>query len=86
MANVADGPGLAFARGQVATYLSVFAHVVAMAEPGIWRGRRFGNVVLAASAVRCRCPAWPGAALVIRCRPGSSPAPSSPSWSGERRW
>lgn len=49
-ANVADGPGLAFARAQVATYLSVFAHVVAMAEQAVWRGRGFGNLVVVASA------------------------------------
>ena len=49
-ANVADGPGLAFARGQVATYRSVFAHVVATGERAVLRGRRFGNLVIAASA------------------------------------
>jgi spermidine synthase len=69
VANVADGPGLAFARGQLATYLSVFPHVVAMAEPGVWRGRRFGNVVLAASAV-----ALPVAGLTRRCAGDPVPA------------
>jgi spermidine synthase len=49
-ANLADGPPLAFARGQIATAQAVFAHVAAAAEPGIWRGRRFGNVVLLGSA------------------------------------
>jgi len=34
----------------VATAASVFAHVAAAAEPAVWRGRRFGNLVLAASA------------------------------------
>lgn len=48
-ANLADGPPLDFARGQVATLLSVFADVCLLAEPGILRGRRFGNVVLVAS-------------------------------------
>jgi spermidine synthase len=67
--NVADGPGLAFARGQVATYLSVFPHVVAMAEPGVWRGRRFGNVVLAASAVPLPVPG-----LTRRCAGDPVPA------------
>ena len=49
-ANVADGPPLSFARGQVATAQAVFSHVAAAAEPAIWRGRRFGNVVLLGSA------------------------------------
>lgn len=49
-ANVADGPGLAFARAQVATCRSVFAHVAVMGEQAVWRGRRFGNLVLVASA------------------------------------
>lgn len=49
--NVADGPPLAFSRGQVATLREVFAHVVLLADPGVLRGRRFGNVVLAGSDV-----------------------------------
>jgi spermidine synthase len=50
-ANVADGPPLAFARGQVATLRSVFRHVCVLAEPGTMRGRRFGNLVAVASDV-----------------------------------
>ena len=49
VANVADGPPLTFARGQVATLRSVFAHVCLLGEPGILRGRRFGNLVAVAS-------------------------------------
>ncbi len=48
-ANVADGPPLRFARGQVATLRQVFAHVCLLAEPGTMRGRRFGNLVAVAS-------------------------------------
>jgi spermidine synthase len=48
-ANVADGPPLRFARGQVATLRGVFAHVCLLAEPGTMRGRRFGNLVAVAS-------------------------------------
>jgi hypothetical protein len=48
-ANVADGPPLRFARGQVATLRSVFRHVCLLAEPGTLRGRRFGNLVAVAS-------------------------------------
>lgn len=47
--NVADGPGLAFARGQAATVQVVLPHVVALADTQVLKGRRFGNVVLAAS-------------------------------------
>jgi spermidine synthase len=48
-ANVADGPPLRFARGQVATLEAVFRHVCLLAEPGTLRGRRFGNLVAVAS-------------------------------------
>ena len=48
-ANVADGPPLRFARGQLATLRSVFPHVCVLAEPGTLRGRRFGNLVAVAS-------------------------------------
>lgn len=47
--NVADGPGLHFARGQAATLLAVVADVAALAETQILKGRRFGNVVLIGS-------------------------------------
>ena len=49
LVNVADGPGLAFARGQVATLSSVVADVAMLAETQILKGRRFGNVVLVGS-------------------------------------
>ncbi|MCW2605878.1 MAG: spermidine synthase-like protein [Frankiales bacterium] len=49
--NVADGPPLPFARAQAATLSAVFPHVVLLADPGVLRGRRFGNVVLAGSAL-----------------------------------
>ena len=49
LVNVADGPGLAFARGQVSTLASVVADVALLAETQILKGRRFGNVVLVGS-------------------------------------
>jgi spermidine synthase len=55
-ANLADSAPLAFARGQVATLRSVFPDVCMMAEPGVLRGRRFGNVVLVASTSPGRLP------------------------------
>lgn len=50
-ANIADGGALPFARAQVATVRSVFPHVCVLAEPGVLRGMRFGNLILAASHV-----------------------------------
>ncbi|WP_349898782.1 spermidine synthase [Parafrigoribacterium soli] len=50
VANVADGPGLAFARGQAATLLAATGHAAALAETQILKGRRFGNIVLVGSA------------------------------------
>ncbi|WP_127794284.1 spermidine synthase [Agromyces sp. LHK192] len=48
--NVADGAGLAFARSQAATLAHVFAHVALAADSNMLKGRRFGNVVMYASA------------------------------------
>jgi len=48
-ANVADGTPLAHARAQVATARAVFPHACLIADAGVLRGRRFGNLVLAAS-------------------------------------
>ncbi|MFC6090832.1 spermidine synthase [Saccharothrix lopnurensis] len=48
-ANIGDGGGLAFAKSQAATVRAVFRHVCVLAEPTVFRGRRFGNFVLVAS-------------------------------------
>ena len=50
LVNVADGAGLAFARRQVATVRAVLEHVLVLAEVQTLKGRRFGNLVIAASA------------------------------------
>ncbi|WP_420813254.1 spermidine synthase [Leucobacter triazinivorans] len=50
--NAADGQGLPFVRGQAATLASLFPEVVAIAEPQVLKGRRFGNVVFVAAAGR----------------------------------
>ena len=47
LANCADRPPLALARCEVATALAVMADVALVAEPGLLRGRRYGNLVLA---------------------------------------
>jgi spermidine synthase len=48
-ANVADATPFAFLRTQLATLGAVFGELCVLAEPGVLRGRRFGNVVLVAS-------------------------------------
>jgi hypothetical protein len=50
LVNVADGPGLVFARSQAATLVEATGHVAALAETQILKGRRFGNIVLVGSA------------------------------------
>jgi spermidine synthase len=47
--NVADGFRLAYARRVAATVRSVFRYVLLLGEPGVLRGRRFGNLIIAAS-------------------------------------
>jgi spermidine synthase len=49
LVNVADGPGLAFARRQVATIAHVLPEVAVLADTQVLKGRRFGNLVIAAS-------------------------------------
>lgn len=48
LANVADRAPLPLARAEVATALDTFADVALVAEPGVLRGRRYGNLVLVA--------------------------------------
>lgn len=50
LVNVADGPGLAFARRQVATIAHVLPEIALLADTQVLKGRRFGNLVIAASA------------------------------------
>ena len=50
-ANIGDGGALGFARAQAATVQAVFKHVSVIAEPGVFRGRRFGNLIIVGSHV-----------------------------------
>lgn len=52
LVNVADGPGLAFARSQAATLRTAVGEVAALADTQILKGRRFGNVVLVGSQAK----------------------------------
>ncbi|GGM35138.1 hypothetical protein GCM10011608_19690 [Micromonospora sonchi] len=48
LANLADGPPLRYARGQVATVRTVLPRACLVADAGVLRGRRYGNLVLVA--------------------------------------
>jgi spermidine synthase len=47
--NIGDGPPLTHTRARVATVRSVFPHACLIADPAVLRGRRFGNLVVAAA-------------------------------------
>ena len=51
VANVTDRGPFDYARRVLAGVLAVFGHVLACAEPSTLKGRRFGNVVIAAADV-----------------------------------
>ncbi|MEU4687563.1 fused MFS/spermidine synthase [Actinoplanes sp. NPDC023714] len=48
IANVADGPPLKYARSQVATIRAALPEACLIADAGVLRGRRFGNLVVLA--------------------------------------
>jgi spermidine synthase len=50
LVNVADGPGLVFARSQAATLSAAIGNVAVLAETQILKGKRFGNLVMVGSA------------------------------------
>ncbi|MET9835182.1 fused MFS/spermidine synthase [Streptomyces sp. NPDC006385] len=49
LANLADAAPFAFLRSQLATHATLFEELALIAEPGVLRGRRFGNAVLVAA-------------------------------------
>ncbi|MFH8242088.1 spermidine synthase [Streptomyces sp. NPDC018321] len=49
VANLADTAPFGFLRSQLATFAALFAELAIIAEPGVLRGRRFGNIVLVAA-------------------------------------
>jgi hypothetical protein len=67
--NVGDGPPLAHARARAATVRAVFPRPCLVAEPGVLRGRRFGNLVIAGARHRL-----PAAGLAKRAAAGPFPA------------
>jgi hypothetical protein len=61
VANIGDGAPLAHTRGRVATTRAVYRDACLIADAAVLRGRRFGNLVLAAADVDL-----PAAALTRR--------------------
>jgi spermidine synthase len=49
LANLADAAPFAFLRSQLAAFATLFEELALVAEPGVLRGRRFGNAVLVAA-------------------------------------
>ncbi|MFF9815754.1 spermidine synthase [Streptomyces sp. NPDC014006] len=49
VANLADAAPFAFLRSQLATFGALFEELALIAEPGVLRGRRFGNAILVAA-------------------------------------
>jgi spermidine synthase len=49
LANVADGPPVEYTRRLVATIRTSLPELFVIAEPSVLKGRRFGNIVIAAS-------------------------------------
>ncbi|MEU8730471.1 MULTISPECIES: spermidine synthase [Streptomyces] len=49
VANLADAAPFGFLRGQLAGFAAFFEELALIAEPGVLRGRRFGNAVLVAA-------------------------------------
>ncbi|MGY0233680.1 spermidine synthase [Longispora urticae] len=67
--NVTDLPPLLFSRRQAATLRAAFADVCVVGEPGMLRGRRFGNVVFAAATAPGAVPVARLTARVVRDKP-----------------
>ncbi|MEV5017477.1 spermidine synthase [Streptomyces sp. NPDC053780] len=57
VANLADGAPFGFLRGQLAGFATLFGELALIAEPGVLRGRRFGNAVLVAAGRPLDVPA-----------------------------
>jgi SAM-dependent methyltransferase len=56
LANVADGPPLRYSRRLVATVAAHLPQIALRGDAGVFRGRRFGNLVLAASRAKLAVP------------------------------
>lgn len=70
--NITDLPPLAYSRTQVATLRAVFGEVAVLAEPGMLRGRRYGNLVLVAGDRPGALPVRRLAGALARHDPGGA--------------
>jgi len=64
--NCGDTRDLAGARAELAALSAVFEHVAAVADPAMLKGRRYGNIVLAASHAVLPVEGSPEAAALTR--------------------
>ena len=64
--NCGDTRDLAGARAELAALSAVFEHVAAVADPAMLKGRRYGNIVLAASHAALPAEGSPEAAALTR--------------------
>jgi spermidine synthase len=74
LANCADRPPLRTARAEAATIAAVMADVAVIAEPGLLKGRHYGNIVIAAVPTADAGPSLGAAGLARALR--SLPAPA----------
>lgn len=65
LANCADHPPLTLTRSEAATVREVFPHVSIVVEPGVLKGRRYGNAVIIGS----EAPLDPALDRVLRTLP-----------------
>ena len=72
VANIADRAALAYARRYVAGFAATFERVAVACEPGVLRGRRFGNLIVVGQPASA--PALDLAALTRRCASDPWPA------------
>ena len=72
--NVADGPPLTYLRRLISTISTEFTHQLAVSDSAVLRGRRYGNVVLAAANFELPEAAVARASAASDFRCGCSPA------------
>ena len=72
LANIADGPPVSYSRRFVAAVRTALPQLLVIAEPAVVKGRRFGNVVVAASRM-------PLPVAAVRRAAASAPFPRSVS-------
>lgn len=80
--NVGDKGPFDWSRRCVAALRAAFPHSGVMAEGSVWKGRRYGNLVLAASKARIPFDAWQQAAARVTLGNHVRRGPELQSWIG----